>query len=184
MEKELNKSNDDMINGTDMINITKELNSVEEPVITRPSNNINNRNMNLAGFGIGMGMNSNLNITENEDIDFLASARTKNTAKTNFSNPIEGNNSSLNKENENEDKKFMENYLENSFDRLERIKLDEIDDLFSPVMDTTQDKNHLNMTSGGANVTTNSNNFYKKQASNKNLTTTMFKLNENVIFII
>lgn len=132
-----------------------------------------NRQVNLIGINLN-------NTTENEEIDFLASARTKMTAKTNFSNPIEGNNSSsnrekentLNNENENEDKKFEENYLENSFDKLEKAKLDEIDDLFSPVMDNASERN---------NNTTNS--FFKTTKSKKDFSTSMFKLNENVYTI-
>jgi hypothetical protein len=125
-----------------MINITKDINTLE----------LNEQR-------------SNENI---EDVNNIAtSARTKNTNKTGSNNEnveiVDTTENQNNIEGQNEEEKKQDyNYLENSFEKLEKAKMDEIDDLFSPF-------NLGDSTPGRSAATKNSKN-------NKNITTTMFKL--------
>jgi hypothetical protein len=96
----------------------------------------------------------NFMVDENE---LISSSRTKNTNKS--SDNVNENKSFSNMQTD--EKKFLEN-LDNSFEKLEKAKLEEIDDMFSPF-----DSNAKTITS----------NINKKEIS-------MFKLSESVKKII
>jgi hypothetical protein len=84
-------------------------------------------------ISLNLNQNSSNNNNMTDDNEIILSSRSKNTNKSSdnniksFSNIIQTD----------EEKKFLEN-LDNSFEKLEKAKLEEIDDLFSPFDSTAK----------------------------------------------
>lgn len=121
---------------------------------------------------------------ERDENEGLTSARTKKTEQTERTEKTEKTDKSERTQKSGKtisEGDNVEIILESSFDKLDKGKYDEIDDMFSPFGNNEGTQNGGSVGINGLGLSSNQSNIQRDCTNLTNITTTMFKLNENML---